>query len=123
MTTKLEVVNRDLKAVVAPTVRERAAGLAEDANDCCNRSDGWEENMEKLAYTQLSEVVEECALIAEGYWLEVKATEAAHHRYSDNPFKMEDFGYNRSVAERSREVAHRIRALVSSVGEQPPEKS
>lgn len=67
MTTKLEIVNSALAEVAKPTLLERAAGLAEDANECCNRSDGWEEEMEKLAYTQLSEVVEECARIAESW--------------------------------------------------------
>lgn len=37
------------------TNEERAAYIAEQANECCNRSDGYEENIKKTALTLLDE--------------------------------------------------------------------
>lgn len=41
------------------TLEERARYIAEQANECCNRSDGYEENIYKIALTLLQEVAGE----------------------------------------------------------------
>lgn len=37
------------------TLEQRARHIAVEANECCNRSDGWEEKIYKLALVQLQE--------------------------------------------------------------------
>lgn len=41
------------------TLEERAKYIAEQANECCERSDGYEEEIYKLALTHLQEVAAE----------------------------------------------------------------
>lgn len=41
------------------TLEERAKHIAEEANGCCYRSDGWEEHIYKLTLVQLQEAFEE----------------------------------------------------------------
>lgn len=41
------------------TLKERAKYIAELANECCNRSDGYEENIYKLVLAMLEEVYDE----------------------------------------------------------------
>lgn len=47
--------------VRAPTLEERALYIAEEANECCNRSDGYEGDIYKIALTMLQEAVAEAA--------------------------------------------------------------
>ena len=49
------------------TLDERAKDIAAQANECCYRSDGWEEIICGIALKHLSTAVEDCAKIAEGH--------------------------------------------------------
>lgn len=44
------------------TIQERAREIAEEANECCNRSDGWEEKIYKLALMHLDNAVGEALI-------------------------------------------------------------
>lgn len=46
------------------TLEERARHIAEEANQCCSRSDGYEEDIYKTALTMLQEAVDEAVLNA-----------------------------------------------------------
>lgn len=41
------------------TLEERAAYIADEANECCGRSDGYRDDIYKIALTMLQEVVAE----------------------------------------------------------------
>ena len=41
------------------SLEERAHHIAEEANSCCNRNDGYEEDIYKTALTMLQEAVDE----------------------------------------------------------------
>lgn len=52
---------------------------------------------------------ERCARIAESYWREVQDTREAHYRYTDKPFRPEDFSYRTDLAIWSMQTAQKIR--------------
>ena len=43
--------------ITAMTLKERAKAIAEKANECCYRSDGYEKRIENLAYRHLAQAV------------------------------------------------------------------
>lgn len=47
------------------TIEERAEALASKANECCYRSDGYEDDMKATILEHLRAVVEACAEVAE----------------------------------------------------------
>ena len=49
------------------TLEERAEALADYANECCGRSDGYWDDVKTQALEHLRAVVEACAEVAERY--------------------------------------------------------
>lgn len=62
---------------------------------------------------RLLAALEQAASLAETYWRDVEATKEAHYRYTDAPFRYEDFSYDPDMALRSKQLAEQIRSLAA----------
>lgn len=69
------------------------------------------ETIAELIRVARAEERERCAEVAARYYTGVQETREAHNRHSDEPFRMEKFGFDPALFRYSHEIANLLRSL------------